>query len=130
MVARRTGHDVFRDLLGRITAGNPILTDRFYGTHSVIALLQMRGADALLQQHQVRRTDFRKGQRLSPRDHVGAWAKPKHCPYWLPRELFDAFPETPAVRELKGHNKVLERLHCKTPAMNGTERWYACGPAT
>ena len=154
-------HALFRELLGSITAGDLILADRFYCTYAVVALLQMRGADALFQQHQVRRTDFRKGRRLGPRDHVVSWVKPKRCPNWLPRELFDAFPQTLTVRELKVHNKVLvttllcatkaakkavgelytsrwnveldlrnikttlglERLHCKTPAMNEKELW-------
>mgnify|MGYP003626052713 CR=1 FL=1 len=82
-------------------------------------------------------------------------------PFDLHHELFDAFPQTLTVRELKVHNKVLvttllcatkaakkavgelytsrwnveldlrnikttlglERLHCKTPAMNEKELW-------
>lgn len=153
-------HALFRQLLGSISANDLILADRYYCAYFVIALLKAQGAEVLFQQHQRRHTDFRKGRRLGTRDHVVAWQKPKLCPGWLPREQYDAFPDTLEIRELKVNSKVLvttllstqvpkkalgelyasrwnveldlrnikttlgmERLHCKTPAMNEKELW-------
>jgi hypothetical protein len=100
-------HALFHELLRSIVAGDLILADRYYCAYVVIAMLQSQGADVLFQQHQRRRTDFRKGHRLGSRDHVVTWTKPKVCPNWLPLEQFESLPKTIEVRELKVKNKVL-----------------------
>lgn len=110
-------HALFRQLLGSISANDLILADRYYCAYFVIALLKAQGADVLIQQHQRRHTDFRKGRRLGARDHVVAWPKPKICPDWLTREQYDAFPDTLEIREVKVHSKVLvTTLLCATQA--------------
>lgn len=76
-----------------------------------------QGAEVLIQQHQRRHTDFRKGRRLGARDHIVAWPKPKTFPDWLTREQYDAFPDTLEIREVKVHSKVLvTTLLCATQA--------------
>lgn len=100
-------HALFRALIDRIAAGDLILADRYYCAYFVIALLHARGADVLFQQHQRRKTDFRKGRRLGARDHVVIWEKPKIRPDWLSREQYDACPDTQVVREVQVKSKVL-----------------------
>jgi hypothetical protein len=100
-------HALFRQLLGGIAAGDLILADRYYCAYFVIALLRAQGADVVFQQHQRRKTDFRKGRRLGTKDHVVIWNKPKIRPDWLSQELYDACPDTQELRELKVKSKVL-----------------------
>lgn len=117
--AGKTGseHTLLRELLGSIAAGDLILADRYYCAYFVIAQLRALGADVVFQQHQRRLTDFRQGRRLGSLDHVVTWQKPKVCPSWLPREQYEAFPDTLEVRELKVNAKVLvTTLLCATQA--------------
>jgi len=100
-------HALLQMVMQSISAGDVIVADCYYCTYFVIALLQAQGADALFQQHQRRETDFRKGRRLSSKDHVVTWPKPKIRPNWLSQEQYDAAPETVTVRELKVGSKIL-----------------------
>lgn len=107
--AGKTGseHALLRDLVDSIRAGDVILADRYYCAYFLIALLRARGADVVIQQHQRRITDFRKGRRLGAKDHVVAWNKPKQCPDWLSRELYEAMPQTQLIREVRVRSKVI-----------------------
>lgn len=154
-------HALFHALLPSIADGDLLLADRYYCSYVMISLLQARGADIVFQQHQRRRTDFRKGQRLGTLDHVVVWNKPTLKPHWLSQEQFEAIPETLRVRETHVGSKVLvstlllpthastqdlkalyaqrwnieldlrnikttlglDRLVCKTPAMNEKQWW-------
>lgn len=109
-------HSLFHRLMDNISAGDLILADCYYCTYFIIALLQARGADVLFPQHQRRRTDFRKGQRIGAKDHIVTWLKPKIRPNWLSREQYNAAPETVTVRELKVRSKILV-----TTLLSGTD---------
>ena len=100
-------HALFHALLPSIADGDLLLADRYYCSYVMISLLQARGADIVFQQHQRRRTDFRKGQRLGTLDHVVVWNKPTLKPHWLSQEQFEAIPETLRVRETHVGSKVL-----------------------
>lgn len=100
-------HALFRQLMGGINPGDLILADRYYCAYFLIALLRAQGAEVLFQQHQRRKTDFRKGRRLGQKDHVVIWHKPKIRPDWLSQEQYDACPDTQEIRELKVKSKVL-----------------------
>lgn len=100
-------HALLHDPLPSLDEGDVLLADRYYCSHVTLALLQARGVDAVFQQHQCRRTDFHKGQRLGSRDHVVVWSKPKQKPQWLDQAPFDALPETLRVRETHAGGKVL-----------------------
>jgi hypothetical protein len=56
------------------------------------------GSDVLFEQNGSRITDFRRGKRLGPRDHVVAWPKPAR-PQWMTPEEYCAFPDQLQVRE-------------------------------
>src|SRR5699024_11384110 len=94
-------------LVPGLDKGDILLADRYYCSYVMLALLQALGVDAVFQQHQRRRTDFRKGQHLGTRDHVVVWSKPKQKPKWLDQASFDALPETLRVRETHVGSKVL-----------------------
>lgn len=49
---------------GCLKRGDIVLADRYYAGYFMIAMLMQRGADVVIRQHQLRRTDFRRGKRL------------------------------------------------------------------
>jgi hypothetical protein len=100
-------HALFRQLLDTFAPGDVVVADRYYCSYFLIAMLIERGVDVLFQQHAMRKTDFRKGQRLGPRDHIVAWSKPRKKPDWMTQEQYEAFPERLAIREVKANKKVL-----------------------
>jgi hypothetical protein len=82
-VGKRQGEPaLLRTLLDQLRAGDVLLGDRSYGSYWLVALAQARGLDAVFRQHQRRRSDFRRGVRLGPQDHIVVWPKPRR-PAWL-----------------------------------------------
>jgi hypothetical protein len=78
-----------------------LLGDRGFTSFFDMILLKQRGVDTVLRQHQRRPADFRRGHRLGRNDHLVVWQKPKQCPTWLDREVFDALPQEWIVREVQ-----------------------------
>lgn len=97
---------LLRGLLDQFSAGEVVLGDRYYASYFMIALFQMRGVDVLFPQHQRRKSDFRKGRRLSRGDHMVTWHKPKR-PDWLEEALYQQLPETLLIREFRNGRRVL-----------------------
>lgn len=99
--------DLFRRLLAAFCAGDVMLADAYYCNYFLIATMQSAGIDVVFEQNGARITDFRRGQRLGPRDHVVRWAKPKSRPRWMSREQYESFPEEITVREVEVDGRVL-----------------------
>ena len=51
-------------------AGDLMLADSDYCTYFLLAMMQNRGVDVVLEQHGARKTGFRRGQSIRTRDHV------------------------------------------------------------
>lgn len=100
-------HALLRQLLESFEPGDVVLGDRYYCSYFLIAMLIANGVDVVFQQHAVRKTDFRRGQKLGVRDHVVAWKKPKIMPDWMNKAQYEEFPDELTVRELKADKKVL-----------------------
>lgn len=99
---KQTGETaLFRSLHSQLDEGDVVLADRYYCTYFDIALLLERRVDIVMRLHQQRHVDFRRGQRLGPRDHIVTWIKPKNRPDWLDQEIYDRLPATLTMRELK-----------------------------
>jgi len=103
----RSEHDLVRKLLGAFRAGEVVLGDALYSSYWLIATLQSAGVDVLFEQQGSRRTDFRCGHRLGPRDHVVTWRKPRQRPHWMTVEHYEAYPSELTVREVKVDKRVL-----------------------
>lgn len=106
---------LLRALGAAFSAGDVMLADAYYCNYFVIATLQAAGVDVVFKQNGARRTDFRRGQQLGPRDHLVCWARPRR-PEWMTPEQFAAFPETLTVREVKVDGRVLVTTmldHCE-----------------
>ena len=55
-------------LLGSFKPGDLLLADRYYCTYALIALLVQKNVKVLFQSHAQRKTDFRRGKKLGPKD--------------------------------------------------------------
>jgi hypothetical protein len=100
---------LLRTLLDIFESGDVMLGDAFYATYFLLAELQLRGVDALFEQHGSRKrsTDFRLGKELGSRDHLITLTKPKIRPQWMALEKYKSAPETITIRELEVSGKTL-----------------------
>jgi len=90
---------LLRQLFGRLRPGHVVLADRYYCSYFMVALLQEMGVDVVMRQHQLRDTDFRRGQRLGTGDHIVTWIRPDR-PDWMDQETYQRMPKTLTVREV------------------------------
>jgi hypothetical protein len=100
---------LLRTMLDTLQSGDILLGDAYFATYFLLCELQERGVDAVFEQHGARRrsTDFRRGQRLGPRDHLIELCKPTIKPAWMSREYYDRAPQSLKIRELHAGGKIL-----------------------
>lgn len=100
---------LLRELLDGFVADDILLGDALFCTYFLLAELGARGIDAVFEQNGRRRqsTDFRRGQRLGPCDHLITLTKPKQKPHWMPQATYDAAPNRMTIRECKAGGKIL-----------------------
>ncbi len=91
---------LLRQMLGSFNEGDVAVFDRYYCSYMMLALLQQRGVHVCTRQHQLRSTDFRRGRRLGPGDHIVTWERPQR-PKWMSQEQYEQVPETLTLRELE-----------------------------
>lgn len=100
---KQTGENsLFRTLHHTLEPGDVVLADRYFSGWFDIALLLERGVDTVVRKHQLRRTDFRTGQRWGRNDHRVTWAKPPR-PEWMSAEPYAALPDELSLREVRIH---------------------------
>jgi len=98
---KKTGEtSLFRQLFGRLEAGDVLLADAMFSNYWTVAQLMERGVDIVSYYDGKRLIDFRKGQRLGRYDHIVSWVKPQR-PSWLNQRLYQRLPETLSMREVK-----------------------------
>ncbi|HUY34559.1 MAG TPA: IS4 family transposase [Pirellulales bacterium] len=98
---KQTGENsLFRKLHDQLLTGDVVLADRYFSGWFDMALLKQRGVEIVVRKHQLRATDFRRGQRLGHDDHVVCWSKPAR-PEWMSKEQYDALPDSLKVREVR-----------------------------
>ena len=99
---KQTGENaLFRTLWDRLTPDDVMLADRYYCSYADIARLQQRRVAVVFRKHQLRHSDFRRGQRLGPDDHLITWSKPKQCPDWMSPSEWQTLPEQITLREVR-----------------------------
>ena len=112
-VGKETGETaMLRALMHSLRRGDVLLGDRYFANYWIIALATVLGIDVVFRQHQLRKIDFRRGQRLGKDDHLITWEKPSR-PKWMTREFYESLPATLTLRELrtrvpKGKNRTRE----------------------
>jgi hypothetical protein len=90
---------LLRSLFHKLRRGDVVLGDRYFGGWFMLALLQQLGVEFVTRLHQLRRADFRRGERLGAHDHIVTWQKPQR-PDWLDQATYDSLPGQLAVREV------------------------------
>jgi putative transposase len=86
-------HEVF-------TEKDVVVFDRYYCSYMMLALLMENRSHACVRLHQRRASDFRRGCRLGPDDHLVTWCRPSK-PSWMSSEQYEKIPETLPLRELR-----------------------------
>jgi hypothetical protein len=98
---KETGESaLLRGLLGTFAKGDVVVFDRHYGSFLMLALLAQGGQHVCARLHQRRQSDFRRGRRLGPGDHLITWTRPKKAA-WMSQEQYDQIPETLTLREVR-----------------------------
>jgi putative transposase len=98
---KETGESaLLRTLLETFDANDVAVFDRCYCSFLMLALLSQRGIHVCTRLHQARHSDFRRGRRLGPGDHLITWTRPKK-PAWMTQEQYDQIPETLTLREVQ-----------------------------
>jgi hypothetical protein len=97
---------LFRSLGAAFQPGDLVLADALYCNYFLIATLAAAGVDMLFEQHGSRRTDFRRGRSLGPRDHRVCWHKPAR-PAWMTPEQYAGFADELELRETHVKHQVL-----------------------
>ena len=91
---------LLREMLDRFDENDVAVFDRYYCSYMMLVLLSQRGVHVCTRQHQLRPTDFRRGHRLGPDDHLITWHRPQR-PKWMSLEQYQRIPETLILRELQ-----------------------------
>jgi len=103
---KETGENaLLRGLLETFEQNDVVVFDRYYGSFMMLALLSLRGLHVCVRLHQLRHSDFRRGRRLGPGDHLITWTRPQR-PRWMSQEQYDQIPETLTLREVKFNVEV------------------------
>lgn len=98
---------LLRTLGAAFSPGDVMLADSFYCNYFVVASMLAAGVDVLFEQHNARRTDFRRGISLGARDHLVCWTKSKTRPEWMTAQQYAEFPEALTVREVLVDGQIL-----------------------
>jgi putative transposase len=98
---KETGESaLLRDLLDVFDEDDVVVFDRYCCSFMMLALFSHRGIDVCARRHQRRTSDFRRGRRLGPDDHLITWTRPIRPP-WMTPVLYEQIPETLTLREVR-----------------------------
>jgi hypothetical protein len=100
---------LLRSIQDTLAPGDVIMGDAFFPSFFFLAAMREKGVDVLMEQMGARKrvTDFRRGKKLGPRDHLIVIEKPKRQPYWMSEDAYQAAPPTLTIREFKAGGKVM-----------------------
>jgi putative transposase len=88
---------LFRELLPQVDPRTILLTDRYYCSYFLIALVLLGRRDFVTRLHQCRKIDFHKARRLGDGDWLVEWTRPQR-PDWMDEETYAQVPESIRLR--------------------------------
>ena len=98
---KQTGETaLLRKLFDQLDSGDIVLTDRYYCSYFMIAMLMQLGVDVVARLHQSRQVDYPKGQRLGKGDYRVQWRRPDK-PEWMDQATYESMPQTITLRQLE-----------------------------
>ena len=90
---------LFAQLMETLDKDDLLLADRYYTTFAIMALMIKRGTPLVFRQRANVKSDFRCGKKLSCKDHIISYKKPKRKPVWMSEEAYSELPEQINIRE-------------------------------
>jgi putative transposase len=88
VAGKETGETaLLRSVFASLKADEVIVGDRYFCSWFMLALLRQRGVDFVVRMHHRRKFDFRRGQRLGPKDHIVSWRRPQR-PDWMSQDVY------------------------------------------
>jgi hypothetical protein len=96
----QTESGMLRAMWSIFRPGDVLLADRLMCAWTEMVVLKQRGVDCVCRFTSHRKTDFRRGKRLGPGDHIVIWRKPTR-PRTVDREMYDTLPESLTIREVR-----------------------------
>lgn len=87
-------------LLAGFKPGDVAIADRAYCSYFLLAAMHQRGIDAVVRQHQRRKNELARTERLGPNDQLLTWDKPPR-PSWMDPATYAAMPDQLTVREVR-----------------------------
>jgi len=91
---------LMRQLLGQLDPHDILLTDRYFCSYFMIALLLELGVDFVSRIHHARKTDLRRAQRLGKHDYLVVWTRPAK-PTWMDQATYERMPESLTLRQVE-----------------------------
>ena len=68
---------LMRELLGQLNDGDVLLTDRYFCSYFLIAMLLEMDVDFVTRRHHARKDDFTQAKRLGKGDYLIVWSRPQ-----------------------------------------------------
>jgi hypothetical protein len=90
---------LMRQLLDQLDPEDILITDRYFCSYFMIALLLDRKVDFVARLHQARKTDHQRANRLGKNDYLVVWTRPEK-PDWMDQETYDQVPESLTIRQI------------------------------
>jgi putative transposase len=90
---------LMRQLLDQLDPNDILLTDRYFCSYFMIALLLDKTVDFVARLHQLRKTDYQRAQRLGKHDYLVVWTRPDK-PAWMDQETYEQMPESLTLRQI------------------------------
>jgi len=91
---------LMRKLLDQLDPGDVLLTDRYFCSYFLIAMLLEMGVNFVTRRHHSRKDDFRQGKRLGKGDYLIEWTLPPR-PDWMDMDTYQQMPATITVRQVE-----------------------------
>jgi hypothetical protein len=91
---------LMRQLLDQLDPGDILLTDKYFCSYFMIALLLERNVGFVARLHHGRKEDAYRIKRLGRKDYLIEWRRPQR-PDWMDQETYDRMPESLTLRQIK-----------------------------
>ena len=93
---------LLRSMLGCFEKNDLVVFDRYCCSYMMLAMLMNQGVHVCARLHHARSSDFRRGRRLGPDDHLVTWTRPPR-PAWMSAQLYAEILQTLELREVRFH---------------------------
>jgi putative transposase len=91
---------LMRQLLDQLDAGDVLLTDKYFCSYFMIALLLQQNVDFVARLHHARKEDAYRIQRLGKHDYLVRWKRPQK-PTWMDPQTYEQIPESITLRQIE-----------------------------